>query len=227
MKAFGSFFRTNARVWSFFLLIAFVATLNANEECELDFESLNRYESEILKAAADGKYEKMAEPLACILKMQSEGGGLSQYLANSFLAPLMGAGNPAGIITDRRYKTVAKALEELSVRTADATRRSFVSEFSKGDWRFYTLFCEQGNTEYCSVFLPDEKKVKSEAPLMAAASMLRLKTAYSVLKGKQRELIAKRIKNLYREIPENDRLRRKFIEEIYRELFEEIPLSKA
>ena len=195
-------------------------------DCDLSSDSLNRYEDEILRAAEAKDYKKIAPPLACILQMQSESEGFDRYLSSSFLRPLLGGSQTPGTEKDPRYQIVAQVMEQLAMHAKDGVQRSFVTEFSRGDWRFYTLFCEQGNTEFCSRFLPDEHKVSSEPPLLAAASMMRLRKAYQVLKGEQRELVAKRIKNLYRDIPQSDLLRRKFIEEIYGELFQnQIPLG--
>jgi hypothetical protein len=207
-------------------LFARVAVVYA--ECNLEAESLNRYEQDILNAADARDYRKMAPPLACMLQMQTESDGMSRYMASSFLRPLLGGAQTPGLTKDPRYKVVSHVLEELAMHASDGVQRSFVTEFSQGDWRFYTLFCEQGNTEFCSIFLPDESKVSAEAPLLAAASMLRLRKAYQVLKGEQRELVAQRLKNLYRDIPRSSALKRKFIEQIYNELFPApIPLSMA
>lgn len=213
-----------------FLTATFLASATA-KECDDSAGSLMHYERQVLQAANAGKdsakkYLEMDEPLACILKLQSEGEGMDRYLSASFLRPLLGGYQTPGTVKDPRYQTVAKALEQLALRSNDAVGKSFVSEFSRGDWRFYTLFCEKGDTGDCIDFLPDEKRVKSEAPLLAAASMLRLRQAYRVLSGKQRDRVAQRLKNLYREIPQESRLQRKFIDQIYQEIFQDgIPLS--
>lgn len=188
-------------------------------DCDFSISALNRYEVDLLQAADKKDVKKMAEPLACMIKMHAQNDGLARYMAHSYLRPLLGGAVTKGVKLDPRYSTIQKAIEELSLRSTDHLRGSFVAEFSKGDWRFYTLFCEQGNTEYCTTFLPDEERIKSESPLLAAASMLRLRQAYQVLKGDSRELVAQRLKNLYRAIPESSRLQRKFIEQIYHELF--------
>ena len=84
---------------------------------------------------------------------------MARYLSSSFLRPMFGGAQTKGVPTDPRYKNVAHILEELALRAPDGVQRSFVTEFSHGDWRFYTLFCESGNTEFCSIFLPDETRV--------------------------------------------------------------------
>lgn len=206
------------KTWMFLLLILAPASY---AECVLEAPALMKYEQDILSAAEKHDYKKMAQGLSCILKMQSESEGMARLFANSFLRPMMGGKQIQhdAIKKDPRYLIVAKALEDLMLRQPSAIQESFISEFSRGDWRFYTLFCEQGDTEYCSRFLPEKEMVKAQSPLIAAASMLRLRKAFTVLKGEQKEQVAQRLKDLYRDIPASDRLKRKFIEEIHRELF--------
>lgn len=198
----------------------------SSAECVMDSDALMKYEQEILNAASKKKYVDIAEPLTCLLRMQNETEGFAKYLSSSFLRPLFGADLPAHLPKTSEYAEVEKVLTQLAQQSNDVLRNSFVSEFSKGDWSFYTLFCEEGNTSYCSDFLPDAQRVKGEPPLLAAASMLRLRKAYTVLKGSQQDLIASRLKKLYREIPKEDVLRRKFIDQIYEDLFEnQIPMT--
>lgn len=217
-----------SKIWivSIFALQAFSVGAQADAICDFAPGSLMRYEREILKAAEAQNFKKMAQPLACILQMQSDSEGFARYLSHSFLRPLLGGAQIGGVPKDPRYKVVSQVLEQLALKADDGVQKSFVTEFSRGEWRFYTLFCEKGNTDHCSDFLPDEIKVKDEAPILAAASMLRLRKAYQVLKGPQRDLIAQRLKNLHRDIPKTSALQRKFIDQIYEELFSrEIPLS--
>lgn len=211
---------------SLFIGLLLTFTFSVHAECSFDFDSLRKYEKQILDAADSGKIDQMAKPFQCILRMQMESQGLSNYMAHSFLGPLLGGEITPGLKKDVRYQKVTKALEKLSLKASHNLRNSFVTVFSQGEWKTYSLFCEQGNTSYCSDFMPDVKKIKEEPPLLAAASMLRLKQAYTVLKGPQKDLIASRLKKLFSEIPLNDPVRRKFIEEIHQELFEvQIPLS--
>lgn len=184
--------------------------------CEYSPDAVLKYEREILRAS---KPAEVASPLACILELQEKGEGMTKYMAASTLKPLLGGPQINGVIKDGRYKNVENMISRLTLRTPDFLRESVVAHYARGDWEFYKLFCEQGDTEHCSTFLPDEDVVKNERPLLAAASMLRLKTAFHKLKGKDQEVVAKRLKNLYRDIPDKDLLQRKFIDQIYSELF--------
>jgi hypothetical protein len=184
--------------------------------CDYSAEAVLKHEREILRAS---KPAQVAEPLACILEIQEKGEGMTQYMAASALKPLLGGEQVAGVIKDGRYKKVEDLITRLTLRTPDVLRESVVAHYARGDWEFYKMFCEQGDTNHCSVFLPDVNEVKGDRPLLAAASMLRLKNAYHKLKGKEQEVVAQRLKSLYREIPAKDALQRKFIEQIYSELF--------
>ncbi len=184
--------------------------------CEYSATAVLKYEREILRAEAPAK---VAEPLACILKIQEKGEGMTRYMAASTLRPLLGGKQIEGVLKDGRYKNVENLISKLTMRSPNVLKESVVAHFARGDWEFYKLFCEEGNTDFCSAFLPDEKTVRQEKPLLAAASMLRLKKAFVVLKGDEKKVVAQRIKNLYRDIPSDAALQRKFIDEIYREFF--------
>jgi hypothetical protein len=191
--------------------------------CQADADQLLVYEQKILKAAESGHHKNMIEPLVCILKLQGQGVGMDRYLANSFLHPLLGGPQISGVSADPRYVVVARALEELTSNSNSPLHKSVVAEFSKGEWPYYKLFCETGDTQFCADFMPDLKKVNSESPLLAAGSLMRLRQAYKVLNGTQKNLIGQRIKKMYREIPVSATLTRKFIDQIHKDLFESTP----
>jgi len=191
-------------------------------ECEHSSEALVRYEQSILSADTA---LKMAEPLSCILEIHEKSEGMTRYFAASYLRPLLGGGQISGVMKDARYQRVAEALETLTLKSKNPLYQSVIAEFARGDWRFYELFCTKGNTEFCPAFLPDDTSLKTESPLLAAASLVRLKNAYHALKGKERDEVAARIKKLYREIPVAQKLQRKFIDQIYQELF--LPATQA
>lgn len=205
------------------LLIPFFATIHSfadDSKCEIAAGALVKYERLALQAK---KVDELVRPLACILKIQQEGAGIARVFATSFLQTMLGAGQLDGLTKDARYRRLTEKLEELTLKTPDPVYQSVIAEFARGDWEFYKLFCEQGDTSFCTDFLPDEKSVKEDKPLLAAASLLRLKNAFHVLKGKEREKVAARLKNLFKEIPAENKLQRKFIDEIYKELFAPVP----
>lgn len=210
----------HARFWC--LLLSF-PVFAAGAPCEFSAEAMMKYEQRILNAK---NTSAAAENLACVLEAQEKAEDMTRYIAASVLRALFGGGQVRGVMRDARYRQAARALEQLTLKNKNPLNDSVVAHYARGDWGFYKLFCERGNTEFCTDFLPDETKVKSEAPLLAAASMMRLREAYRVLDGKQKEEVADRLKKLYREIPHQAKLQRKFIERIYAELFE-IPISQV
>lgn len=187
--------------------------------CERTEGAVYNHERVLLAAAARGRAEEVARPLYCLLDTQANGEGMARVYAASALRPLLGGAQIEGVMRDRRYAQASKLLETLTARSADPLRDSVVARFAEGDWTFYKIFCEQGDTAYCTAFLPDEKNVRDQVPLLAAAAMLRLRKAYDALNGKPRAEVAQRLRNLYREIPRDQSIQRQFIDKIYEELF--------
>ena len=204
---------------TFLFLAALLAGARAETPCERTEGAVFNHERVLLDAAAHQRVEAMARPLACLLDTQEHGEGRARLYAASVLRPLLGGSQLAGVMADRRYAQASRLIERMTAHAADPVADSVVSRYAGGDWTFYKLFCEEGNTDYCVAFLPDERKVRAESPLLAAAGILRLRKAYGVLRGPQREEVGQRIKTLYRDIPREDGLRRKFIDLVYEELF--------
>lgn len=145
-------------ILSFILLTPGQAT---ETQCNFEPGALVQYEQSILRAAETKSVKLLASSFACILKAQSESNGFSRYLASSFLRPILGGEQIKSLTADKRYQLVAGFLEEIALRSPHGVQKSFLSEFAKGDWTFYTLFCEQGNVEFCERFMPDEVSVKN------------------------------------------------------------------
>jgi hypothetical protein len=207
-----------------FMILAFGA--NAERDCEQSEGALMRYESKILTAAADFKKRhdgrsllKITAPLTCILQIQEKSSGWLKYLANSFLRPIFGGPQIQGVPKDDRYEIVARELVKVSEHGSDLIDNSLMGAHARGAWGFYTLFCEKGDVEFCSSFLPDEEQIEIESPLLAASSMILLRKAYYVLKGKQKDEVAERIRQIYQHTPAGPGLKRQVIERIYSELF--------
>ena len=214
------------------LLLALCANSNAGEPaCDTSDDSMLGYQAEVLRsveknALDDRSWLKSVEfPLSCLLIGQKENGGMSKYFAGSFLRPLLGAEEINGLPQDDRFKKVSEILARLTLKEENITQSSVLAEFAQGEWGFYSP-CDRKKNKACPIFLPDEKDIKDGAPLIAAASMMHLQKAYLALDGKEKREVEKRIKNLYRNIPRDSRLKRKVIDEIYAELFSpKIPLK--
>ena len=188
--------------------------------CDLALEILVENQREILKSVEDSSLSdeawlrKISEPLHCLLLAQQENQGLDKYFSGNFLQPLMGSPQSKDFPDDPRFLKVAKRLQDLALKSSDLLRDSALAEFSKGEWTFFELWGEN-----CFEFLPLEKRIYSEVPLMAASSMMHLQKAYFLFKGKRKKQIARRIKKLYKEIPQDQVLQRRVIDQIYKELF--------
>jgi hypothetical protein len=204
------------------LMVTAVSIAAAAEPCEISANAVMKYETRILSAIVS-QPEKIDQPLKCLLEIQQKGEGETKYFAHKFLRPFFGGemAKYQGLKKDFRYDLVTKRLEQ---NPAFA-----VEQFAKGDWDFYRLFCEKGDVSFCADFVPDEHNVKDDQPLLAAASILKLRQAYLVLKGEQRQVIAQRIRNLHKTIPAQDKIKRRFIDQVFQELFgpEIIPLGMA
>lgn len=212
------------------ILIFLLSISQAHAEeasCRIEDSALMDYENRILQASQDFERSKdlkdftkrITPPLICLLEIQEKGTGFLKYLAHSFLRPLLGGSQTPGLMADRRYKAVAEAATRLTEMSPDVLHGSIVALHAQGSWDFYRSFCEGENSGSCSAFLPDESMIRVQSPLIGASSMLLLHRAYRSVKGKERENIANRIRNLYRETPETERLKSKTIQEIYREIF--------
>lgn len=204
------------------LLAGLACVAGVATDCEISSDGLRLAEHNLLNAANAPKnaWMKMQPHLACIFRIHQEAEGMTKIFADGFLRTLFGGPKATGMKKDFRYEKVTKALIEHSLDAKDPINSSPMSEYMKGGWAFYKLMCQDGDTQFCATFLPDEKLVKDQTPMLSAASMLTLREAYLGLGGKQKQEVAERIKNIYFRLPDRNGLRRKVIDEIYFELFQ-------
>jgi hypothetical protein len=182
------------------------------------------YSSEGVRKAYDQILAHYPKPQAvphfqCLLEIHKNSSGVLKILAGDALRPLMGGHALAGRGVEKNSKKMAQLLKKVALRSPDVIHDSFLQDYTDGAWGFYDLFCKPPVTEHCFVFLPDEKQIQTENDLFGSSSMMILRNAYLTLQGKDRELVADRIKNLYQKISQDDFLKRKIIDQIYQELF--------
>lgn len=151
--------------------------------------------------------------------------GAEKAFVRDLTSPLLGGQQTSGLLKDRRYKMASAAIEKLTSGSHDILRGSVLTLNALGNWGYYKGFCEGSLSESCIDFLPDEKLIQNQSPLMGSASMLLLWQAYSSVDGPQREKIANRIRGIYQNTPESEVLKSKRIKQIYREIFN-IQLSR-
>lgn len=203
------------------LCLSIVALAAPTQKCVITESELVAYEHEILRASTlpqDQMLKKISRPMHCILQIQEKSEGFLKYLANSFLRPLLGGPQSNGLPLDKRYQTIAAALVRSENRLTDPLHNSIMTEHARGAWSFYSGFCRPDNQEACIDFLPDEGQIDQQSPLLAASSMMLLRSAYLELSGKPKEDLANRIRKVY-EQTKKPSLQRKVIEQIFLELF--------
>lgn len=187
-------------------------------DCDLDIDGVRKYEHRILNEKSTAARTAAFD---CLFEIQQKADHEARYLANAYLRVLLGGPLVKDVPKNSKHQAIAKDLEELSLK-GDRT----ALQFANGDWQFYKLFCEEGNVAHCATMVPTEDLIEKQAPLIAAGSLLHLRQAYLVLNGQQKEQIAQRIRNLYDRIPKQAKVQRKFIDQIYAELFgPQIPLG--
>jgi hypothetical protein len=211
-----------------FMLLLLCAKVGAQSmaqpACDPSDDAMLGYQDEILRSVekkpADDKawLKDVSYPLTCLLQNQNQNQGLEKYFAGSFLRPLLGADQIEGLPKDKRFKKVSEILSHMTLAAENSSQSSVLAEFAQGEWGFYSP-CDRKKNKKCPIFLPEEKDIRDDAPLIAAASMLHLQKAYLALDGKEKREVEKRIKSLYKTIPKTSRLKRKVINEIYAELF--------
>ncbi len=212
------------------LLMMSWSTARAVEKCDHDLESVMMYEQRILSQLKEGDehMRKEARPavmdaLVCLIDIQQNSLGFTRYVTNSFLQTFLGNGQVQGVPVDQRYKQVSDLLLKMAEYSKDPAHLLMLEAHSKGEWGLYALMCEKGSTAYCSDFLPDIKHISKQTPLVAASSMLLLKTAYFKLNGPQQRKVFERIRELYRTIDKEDTLKRRVIDSIYNEVLPSAP----
>ncbi len=170
--------------------------------------------------------QKTSENLQCLLDLHQSGSGMTKMLAADALRPLLGGKALAGRRLDFQTRATVQRLQKQAMTASDVVHESFLTEFARGSWGFYDLFCKPQSAEFCTLFLPDEEQVKKQSPLLGSSSLILLRTAYLGLQGDNQKQVETRLRNLYVSIPQNDLLKRKVIEQIYQELFGiKVPLA--
>lgn len=204
-----------------FMVLALAAGAEPKHKCVISEANLFGYESQILSLSRlpeDELASRIAAPLHCILQIQEKGEGFLKYLANSFLRPLLGGPQVAILTPDPRYRKIAQSLMKSQGQGSEISRISIMAEHARGAWGFFADFCSSQNNSSCADFLPDEDQIRMQSPLLAASSMLLLRSAYLQVSGAQKEILATRIRKVF-EQTKAPGLTRNMIEQIYRELF--------
>jgi hypothetical protein len=195
------------------------------EPCELSIAQIMVYEHDVLstiqsdfKKSEEQFWLKGLKPFMCLLQIHQSDDSALKFYADAFLRPLLGGPLTPGAEQDPRYKQLNKILLKSTLQSGDLLNQSWISRYAKGSWGLYEGFCNLSNNDDCKYFVPDEKLIGNQSDLLAASSMLLLRSAYYSVDGKSRSDIAARIKTLYRITPKSNELQRRVIEAIYSEM---------
>lgn len=214
--------------WKYVLLLfSFIASTlaSAAEPCREEPDDLYRYQDQILALARKSPTPEklkasMAAPLRCLVEaFRNEDDILKKYVAGSCLQRLMGGPELPGFKKDRRYDIVFNSLLNQQLESQALLSKSEIAEFASGKWVEYVNFCKGSVTEaLCKELLPTNERIQAQNELLGATSMLVLKSAYHHFSGDVKTQIAEQISKLYKETSRQSPLKRKVIDQIYREI---------
>jgi hypothetical protein len=212
------------------LIIAATATTPCfalEKYCDIDDPAqLYAFQDQILEAirhahSPEELQEKMAKPLKCLAGIYKESNDLlEKYVAGACLQRLMGGPEIAGVFKrDRRYDIVYESLLNQQLEKGSALQKTEIADLASGKWADYVNFCKGSVTEsMCSELLPTNANIKNQNELLGATSMLVLRSAYHQFSGPTKKKIAKQIAKLYKETAKTSPLKRRVIDQIYREI---------
>ncbi|WP_413943794.1 hypothetical protein [Bdellovibrio sp. HCB-162] len=210
------------------ILSLFVGSLSfAAEPCREEPEDLYSYQDQILDLAKNSHSpeelkNKMARPLRCLIEAYKTNDDLlTKYVAGSCIQRLMGGPEIKGFKRTRNYDIVFNSLINQQFESQALLTKSEIAEFASGKWVEYVNFCKGSVTEaLCGELLPTNDRIKEQNELLGATSMLVLKSAYHQFSGDTKKHIAAQIVKLYKETSNDSPLKRRVIDQIYREIQE-------
>lgn len=197
----------------------------AETPCKDQPEDLYFYQDQILAlskkvSTATELKQQMARPLGCLLEAyKTNDDFLTQYVAGSCLQRLMGGPEIAGFKKMRKHEIIYESLFNQQLSSGDILTKSEVAALASGKWMEYIKFCRGTVTEeLCKELLPTNEHIKQQNELLGATSMLVLKSAYLHFSGDAKNQVLAQIKRLYQETSRSSVIKRRVIEEIYKDL---------
>lgn len=211
------------------LLIGFLISSSALAEdlsCAVnETEELYAFQDQILSLAKkvhspEELKEKMARPLRCLVwNFRERQDLLGKYVAGACLQRLMGGPEIKGFKKNRSYEIVMNSLINQQFESKNLLTKSEIADFASGKWVEYVNFCKGSVTEsLCSELLPSNESIKGQSEMLGATSMLVLKNAYHHFSGDTKKQVAKQILKLYQETSNDSPLKRRVIDQIYKEI---------
>jgi len=210
--------------WIIFVVMA-LSTLQAQAlVCQDTPEGMYTYQDKILAMAKKNVKihaftKSIEEPLLCLLQNYKNETGMTRYVAGACLRRLLGGAEIQGFQRGRSYDLVLKKLITQQISRKDLLKNSELSIYAMAQWEEYQPFCKGITAEGdCVELLPDSHKIREQSELLGASSMMVLRSAYKQFSGQTKRRVEELIVRLYREIPKEQYLKRKVIEQIYQEM---------
>lgn len=214
------------------VILASFSLAHSQTSCVVeDPAELFQYQDQVLMLAKTSKgieelQEKMKAPLQCLLETYKISEDLlMKYVAGSCLQRLMGGPELPGFKKTASYKIVYNSLINQQLASGALLSKSEIANLASGKWHEYTDFCKGSVTDaMCAELLPTTGRIKDQNELLGATSMIILKNAYNHFKGPTKKKIAHQIERLYKETSINDPLKRRVIDQIYKDLHRPQPI---
>lgn len=192
-------------------------------------ESVLSNERAILESQAtmvpDGPLpETLRQPLECLIRVFKTSDGMIRQVAHTSLTTIYGRSRNEAYAFDPRYKIIARILVRESFRNKDV-RKLVLGGYADGMAHSYKMFCNEDDNSHCVDMLPGNSLISSQKDLISAGNMYLLKTVYPNLDSHQQQEIKTRIRQLHENLKSDPGIRGLVIQELYREMFPEIPLG--
>ena len=144
---------------------------------------------------------------------------LIKYVAGSCLRRLMGGAEIPGFKRTRSHDVIFESLVNQQLQAGQVLTKSEIADVASGKWVEYLNFCQGSVTEaLCSDLLPSSERIKGENEMLGATSMVLLKKAYDQFSGVTKKKLRRQLLSLYKETSRNSPLKRRVIDQIYREI---------
>ena len=214
-----------------FLLLVLLSPLGsyAGSNCSLNVESVLSNETAILQSQStivpDGSLpENLRRPLQCLIRIFKSSDGMVRQVAHTSLTTIYGRSRNEAYAFDPRYKIIARILVRESFRD-EGVRDLVLGGYADGMAQSYKMFCNEDDNSHCVDMLPGNSLITAQKDLISAGNMYLLKTVYPNLDSLQKQRIKDRIRDLHENLKSDPGIRGLVIQELYREMFPEIPLG--
>lgn len=212
-----------------FLLPVLALPAIARGTCTSTIAAVLEYEEKILQSQltvvpGEGLPAALREPLQCLIQVFKSSDGMLRQVAHTSLTTIYGRSRNEAYAFDPRYKLIARVLIRESFNSLEV-RELVLGGYADGMAHAYQMFCGENDRSHCVDMLPDNSLITSQKDLISAGNMYLLKTVFPKLDLQQQLQIKLRIKDLHESLKTDPGIRGLVIQELYREMFPEVPLG--